>query len=309
MKYEMWLDEWFSIYIQPSSKLRTCERYFAIIEKHLKPQLGNYETNELTPLILQKYVTQLMQKGNIKTGKGLAANTVNCIITVIQNSLKIAYALGELKVYTADKIKRPRAEEKEISCFTIHEQKKIECYVLTSKKTNLFGIILCLYTGLRIGELLALEWTDIDFNKKTIKINKACFDGKDNYGNFGRITSTPKTFSSSRVIPIPNRLLPYLKETKRNCSSRYVINKGEKIISVRSYQKAFASLLRKLEIKHKGFHSLRHTFATRALECGMDIKTLSEILGHKSPTMTLSRYAHSLTEHKIDMMNKLGNLL
>ena len=78
---------------------------------------------------------------------------------------------------------------------------------------------------------------------------------------------------------------------------------------VRSYQKTFELLLKRLRIPHKGFHSLRHTFATRALECGMDVKTLSEILGHKNPTITLKRYAHSMMEHKAEMMNRLGKLL
>ena len=152
MKYGIWLDEWFRNYIQPSSKIKTCERYSEIIEKHLKVKLGEYELDELTPLVLQRYVTELMQSGNIVTGKGLAANSVNGIITVIQNSLKLAYTLGELKEYTADKIKRPKTKEKEVSCFTLPEQKKIEQAVLSSKKPKLFGIVLCLYSGLRIGE-------------------------------------------------------------------------------------------------------------------------------------------------------------
>ena len=159
MKYGIWLDEWFRNYIQPSSKIKTCERYSEIIEKHLKVKLGEYELDELTPLVLQRYVTELLRSGNIVTGKGLAANSVNGIITVIQNSLKLAYTLGELKEYTADKIKRPKTKEKEVSCFTLPEQKKIEQAVLTSKKPKLFGIVLCLYSGLRIGELLALEWS------------------------------------------------------------------------------------------------------------------------------------------------------
>lgn len=99
MKYKIWLDEWFRNYIQPSSKKKTCERYSEIIEKHLKVKLGEYELDELTPLALQRYVTELLKGGNIVTGKGLSANSVNGIITVIQNSLKLAYMLGEVKEY------------------------------------------------------------------------------------------------------------------------------------------------------------------------------------------------------------------
>ena len=124
-----------------------------------------------------------------------------------------------------------------------------------------------------------------------------------------RITDTPKTASSKRAIPIPKQLLPLLKEKKRNSLSKYVIEttKGEPD-GVTSYQRSFETLQKKLGIEKKGFHSLRHTFATRALECGMDVKTLSEILGHKNATVTLNRYAHSLQEHKQEMMNKVGKI-
>ena len=309
MKYKEWLDVWFANYIEPSSKTKTCERYSEIIEKHLKVKLGEYELEELSPIVIQKYITELMQSGNLTTGKGLAANSVNGIITVIQNSLKLAYTLGELKEYTADKIRRPKTKEKEVSCFSLAEQKKIEQAALTSKKRKFIGIVICLYSGLRIGELLALTWSDIDFTKGTLTVNKTCHDGRDENGNLCRITDLPKTTSSKRMIPLPKQLLPVLKEYKRKSISEYVVEseKGAQP-TVRSYQRTFELMQKRLHIERKGFHSLRHTFATRALECGMDVKTLAEILGHKNATVTLNRYAHSLMEHKQDMMNKLGKL-
>ena len=147
MKYKDWLDAWFANYIEPSSKKKTCERYSEIIEKHLKVKLGEYELEELSPIVIQKYITELMQSGNLTTGKGLAANSVNGIITVIQNSLKLAYTLGELKEYTTDKIRRPKTKEKEVSCFSLAEQKKIEQAALSSKKRKFIGIVICLYIG------------------------------------------------------------------------------------------------------------------------------------------------------------------
>ena len=102
---------------------------------------------------------------------------------------------------------------------------------------------------------------------------------------------------------------PSSTSAARSAASPFVVSSGGKAVSVRSYQRRFELLLKKLGIPHKGFHSLRHIFATRALECGMDVKTLSETLGHKNPTVTLNRYAHSLMEHKADMMNRLGKLL
>ncbi len=221
----------------------------------------------------------------------------------------MAYCLGFSALYTADKIKRPKMPEAKNECFTLAEQKKIEQYILEKDKTRLFGVILCLYTGLRLGELLALEWGDIDFAEAEMQVNKACHDAKDGSGRFCRITGSPKTRSSIRRIPLPRQLLPHLKALKKKSHATYVLSSGEKPIAVRSYQRSFEGLLKKLKIRHRGFHVLRHTFATRALECGMDVKTLSEILGHKNSAITLNRYAHSFTEHKKGMMNLVGKLL
>lgn len=307
MKYGIWLDEWFCNYIRPSSKRRTCERYSEIIEKRLKVKLGEYELDELTPLVLQRYITELIESGNMKTGKGLAANSVNGIITVIQNSLKLAYALGTIKEYAADKIRRPKTKEKEVTCFTLSEQKKIERAALAGKKTKWLGIVVCLYTGLRIGELLALEWKDVDFQKGMLTVSKSRHEGKDENGRYAHIVESPKTVSSRRCIPLPKQILCELRMLKWKSRSLYVISNGESSIPVRSYQRSFERLLKKLDIPHKGFHALRHTFATRALECGMDVKMLSELLGHKDPAVTLRRYVHSLMEQKKEMMNKVGN--
>lgn len=305
MKYNEWLGVWLENYIKPSVKQKTYNIYFQMIEKHINPTIGGYFLEDLTPMILQTFVTRLLNEGNLKTHKGLAVSTVNLIVTIIQSSLKTAFMLGEAKEYVADKIKRPRLTQKSVSCFSVAEQKKIEQAV--SAQDKMFGVVLSLYTGLRIGELLALTWQDIDFQRGLLSVSKTCYDGKTESG-FGQIVDEPKTQSSKRVIPIPKQLLHALKELKRINKSDYVISSGGKPITVRSYQRGFELLLARLGISHKGFHSLRHTFATRALECGMDVKTLSEILGHKNATITLNRYAHSLLEHKTDMMNKLGKL-
>lgn len=309
MKYHEWLQEWLENYIKPTAKTRTFSRYSEIIKQHIIPRLGDYELDEITPGVLQHYITELLQSGNLKTGKGLSANSVGGIINVVQNSLRTAFNLGYVKEFTADRIKRPKAQEKAVNCFTAQEQKQIEQAVLNSKKDKMFGILLCLYTGLRVGELLALKWEDIDLQKGILTVSKSCHDGKDRFGHYVRFEDTPKTSSSRRVIPLPRQLLPLIKEARKKSRSEFVVSKNANPLSVRSYQRSFDLLQRKLKIPHRGFHSLRHTFATRALECGMDVKTLSDILGHKSPTVTLNRYVHSLMEHKKEMMNRLGKLL
>lgn len=304
MKYAEWLDIWLENYIKPSVKVRTYERYALIIDKHISKDVGKREISELSALVLQNFITKLLESGNCKTGNGLSANSVNAIISVLQSSLQTAHLIGVANEYTANKIKRPKLKEKPVECFTLAEQKQIEQAVLNGKKDKLYGIILCLYSGLRIGELIALQWSDIDFTKGILTVSKSCHDGKD-----GLIIDEPKTATSRREIPLPKQLLPFLKSIKKKSDSPFVVSANGKPVSVRSYQRSFELLLKKLNIPHKGFHSLRHTFATRAIECGMDVKTLSEILGHKNPTVTLNRYAHSLMEHKADMMNRLGKLL
>ena len=162
VKYIDWLHSWLENYVRPSVKVRTYERYKLIIEQHIKDKIGGMELDELTPLVLQAFITELLQNGNRRTGKGLSANSVNAVISVLQSSLKTARLLGLMKEYTADKLKRPKLTEKPVECFTLGEQKQIEQAVLNGKKDKLYGILLCLYSGLRIGELIALQWSDID---------------------------------------------------------------------------------------------------------------------------------------------------
>lgn len=309
MKYKDWLYKWLDNYVKPAMKQKTIAGYSGIVNTHIASKLGEYEVNEISPLMLQRFVIGLLQSGNKRTGSGLAPSSVNGIITVLQDSLKAAKLLGIADKYIADKIKRPKIEERQVMCFTKREQQRIEQEILHGNRPQLYGIVLCLYTGLRIGELLALTWEDIDFVRGTIFVNKTRHDGKDKNGVYRAVVEAPKTASSKRIIPIPKQLLPFMRAWKMKSRSAFVVANGEKGISVRGYQRMFERLLHRLVIEHKGFHALRHTFATRALECGMDVKTLSEILGHKNATVTLNRYVHSLLEHKQDMMNKMGKLV
>lgn len=308
MKYSEWLNEWLENYVRLTAKSRTYTRYSEIVANHINPGLGDYEIEELSPIVLQKYITELSQSGNLRTGKPLAANSINAIITVLQGSLRVAYKLNLIKDNIGDNILRPKSREKQVSCFSADEQRQIEKAVFLSKKPYLIGVVICLYTGLRIGELLALKWEDIDFSERIIHITKSCHDGKREDGTFGKIMDTPKTSSSIRDIPVPKNLLTILKDYKKS-PSLWVISDGKREMTTRRYQRNFESLLTKLDIEHHGFHAIRHTFATRAAECGFDVKTLSEILGHKSPAITLNRYVHSMLNHKRDMMNLLGSQL
>lgn len=308
MKYKEWLYEWLNNYIKFNVKMRTFIRYKEIVKNHICPELGDLNVNEISTFKLQKFISRLLLSGNLVTGNGLSSSAVNSIITVIQNSLSTALSVGIINVNPAIKLKRPKMTEKRVECFSIAEQKKIERGVLIDKCENMFGIIICLYTGLRLGELLSLEWQDIDLKNGILFVTKTCYYCKNVDGKYSRIVDVPKTLSSKRMIPIPKQIVSLLKDKKKNSKSNLVIVNSNKPMLVRTYQRNYSKLLKKLNIEYRCFHSLRHTFATRALECGMDVKTLSEILGHKNSQITLNRYVHSFMEHKKAMMNKIGKL-
>lgn len=300
MLYKNWLEEWLENTVKPTVKYRTYEKYGRIIKNQIDPDLGEADLAALSAAALQAFTADISLK--------YSSNTVNGIVAVIRGSLERACQMGLIDRQFADSIKRPRTVEKRVECFSVDEQKKIESYVLKSNKDKLFGIVLCLYTGLRIGELLALRWSDIDLENGVVTVSRSCCDTWAN-GKYVKLFDTPKTPDSCRVIPLPKQLMRPLNAIKKRSGSEMTISAdGDGQISIRSYQRSFELLLKRINVEHKGFHALRHTFATRAIECGMDVKTLSEILGHKNSTITLNRYTHSLTEHKIAMMNKLGKL-
>ncbi len=302
MKLKEWLNEWLDKQVRITSKERTYKKYRGQAEKYIIPILGDYDLGSLT----QK---EMYEFSSVVKAKGLSSSTINCIITILKSAWKAAMIMGFVSKPIANVIIRPPVMWKKTECFTNAEQQKIEKYIFGCNDPKLFGILLSLYTGLRIGELLALTWEDIDLKKGTMSINKSCHDCWVN-GNYFKIIDETKTTSSERIIPLPRQILYYMRELKRKTKSKFVVV-GKSIYGaqIRSYQRTFEHMLIKLNIKKKCFHSLRHTFATRALEVGMDVKTLSEILGHKNPMITLRRYAHSLMEHKAEMMNRVGQIL
>lgn len=303
MNYKTWLEEWLNEYVRPSRKQRTFETYQMIAKVHLVSQLREKDIEALTPYVLQRFVAELLRCGNCVTGRGLSAATVNLVITTLQSSLKCAYAAVIVRRYTADAICRPKIEQGQVGCFSRSEQAILECAVMRMREEKFRGIVLCLYTGLRLGELLALEWKDIDFDHACIFVKHSCHDGKDAEGRFTWLVDSPKSSASRRIVPLPNIIVGMLRNMSKVCG--FVISNRGKPIPVRSYQRSYALLLRKAGLAHRGFHALRHTFATRAVECGMDGKALAEILGHSAPTITFARYVHPFAEYKADMMERL----
>lgn len=309
MKLNDWFNIWLNKYVKMSTKLRTYNIYKETFDKHINPILGNYTLEELTPEILQGFIFEKKEKGNLITGGPLANNTVIGIANLLKQSLKEAEMLGVSSSGKTPYLKLPAPSGKEVTAFEKFEQEKLEKFCLNSKKKNYIGIVICLYTGIRLGELLSLTWDDVDFNTNYLYINKTLYTAKQD-NKYATIVDTPKTKNSKRVIPLPKQLVIILKKIQKASKSDYIITTSNNgLVGTRSYQRTFETIQRKLKIPYKNFHSLRHTFATRAIEMGMDVKTLSEILGHKNPVVTLTRYTHSMMSYKTDMMNKMGKML
>ena len=296
MIYSEWAGIWYRNYVQPYKKISTTQKYRDVLKKHVIPILGYVPVKALNGEIIQRFVCKLNET--------YSSGTVNTVIAVLLKSLNDARINGVISAGDMPAFHRPQKVLRRVECFNSKEQRSIEKYILESKKKRLFGIIICFYTGLRIGELLALEWSDVDLENGRLNVNKSCHYGRDINGVYKRIVEAPKTESSDRVVPIPRELTKYFKMMDTGDCLNVVSHNG-KPVPTRTYQAAFTSILKKLGIENRCFHSIRHTFATRALESGMDVRTLSELMGHKNPSVTLSRYAHSLIEHKTLMMEKL----
>ena len=302
MKLKELLELWLERYMKHTIKIRTYNRYKSICELHLIKDLGDYELDELKPNVLQDFLLK-------KIDDHYSTNTIKGIVSVLKQALRLAITLEFVDKEYCSNLKMPSSEEKEISVFTKKEQQVIESFCLNHKKRNYIGIVICLYTGIRLGELLALTWDDIDFNSNLLTINKTSYSAKVD-GKTQIIVDKPKTKKSNRVIPLPNQLVKLLKIIKKESNSKYVITtRNSGIVGNRSYQRTFKFILKKVNVPYRNFHSLRHTFATNAIELGMDVKTLAEILGHTNAMITLNRYSHSLLNYKIEMMNKLGKNL
>lgn len=309
MKFNELIDLWMNEKQIYALKHRTYLRYEEIIKTQIKPDIGNIELNALTVQQIQNFQKQKFENGNRKTGRPLASNTVKNIMSIVRNAMIYGREEKKLAIINPDELTPPAFEEKPVKVFDRKEQERIVDTVLQGKP-NHFGIVLCLYTGLRLGELLALKWEDIDFDACTISVDKTSCFIKDDDGQYKCHITKPKTQSSIRIIPLPKAVMQELKHIKRKSKSELVIStRSGGHVSNRSYQTTYARILKNAGVKYRNFHVLRHTFATRALECGTDIKTVSEVLGHKSPVITMNRYVHSMLDTKRKMMETLAKEL
>lgn len=301
--------EWLEKFQKEHIKARTYNRYQGLIEMHIVPALGDRDISSLSRKEIQNFLINQKKDGNMRSKETLSATSTNMMLSLLNLAFEYACDMEYIKENPCIRIRRARADTKKVEAFSTDEQRAVEAEIAKSGDRRLHGIILCLYTGLRLGELIALTWSDIDFKLGTLKVTKTAYRAQNEYGIWNLCIDTPKTESSERLIPLPKYITDMLSQDRNVAKTPYIVeNKKAERMSIRSYQYLFERLTEKAGVRKLNFHALRHTFATRALECGMDIKTLSELMGHKNASITLNRYAHSMMDTKIAAMNKLEKL-
>ena len=283
---ELWLNSKTNIKVQ--SKLN----YEYLISKYIKDNIGKIKVVEISKEDIKNFYMLIRNKIAISTQKKL--------IYIIKSSLIYAYNNKFCDYIDLSEIKF-KPTNKTIFILSKEEQNVLELKLREKINIRKVCLLLCLYTGIRIGEVCGLKWEDIDFSNKSLIIRKTIIriKNKDTNKNVKTILieSTPKSETSKRIIPIPNFIIEILNKFKQN-DNYFLLSNSEKLYDPRYLEAFYVRILKKCHIKNNKFHTLRHTFATRSIESKMDIKTLSEILGHASVEITLKLYVHPTYEMK-----------
>lgn len=305
--YSNLLDDWLS-----SSKLRTKEstyaRYSHLVRTHIKPHLGKYAIAQLNTRTVELFVAQQLENGRLDQKGGLAVKTVTDILTIIKSSLEYARYNGIEVPCNLSKLVIKK-QGKEMRVLTPHEQKKLVNVLMHDMDSSKFGVLLSLYTGIRIGELCALRWEDICLPQSELNIKKTMqriqTTESDALSKTKIIITEPKSKSSVRNIPLPIFLTEIAGRFFSDPQAFILSGDANRYVEPRTMQNRFKTYAAESGIHRVTFHVLRHTFATRCVEVGFEIKSLSEIRGHANVNITLNRYVHSSFELKQSNMNKL----
>lgn len=294
-------DEWLLL---KRSKIKgsTYVKYHTIIENHIKPKLGTFPAASLTSIIAEQFGYELMHT------KKLSAKTVKDILTVLHSVL--VYTEKQNPILKRVEIVYPKAEKKEMRVLTREEQERFITYLLNDTDCCKFGTLFTLLTGLRIGEVCALRWGDISLKEGIVYVKQSMqriksLDGTKN-AKTQIVISEPKSLSSVRAIPLSPFALEMCRKFSGNENAYILTGKVEWFIEPRVMQYKMERYAEECGLPGVHFHTLRHSFATRCVEVGFEIKSLSEVLGHSSPQITLERYVHSSLELKRENMLKLA---
>lgn len=289
-------EEWLK-YKKNTVKKSTYYNYSYSVEKYLYPKFADQD------------ITQIKDYNDFieKLTDTLAPKTVRDIITKLKEIINFYEEEHNTKL-NIKKMSLPKMNKKEIQILSNKEKQKLEKYCIEQNSLKSLGILICLNTGLRIGEVCALRWENIDFESKKIHIEKTIeriYSKEENKTIV--IIDTPKSITSVRTIPINSKLYNILKQIREKSKKTDFVLAGssEHYVEPRNYQYHFKEILKRSKVKKYKFHTLRHTFATNCIEAGMDIKSLSEILGHADVSITLNIYVHSSDKAKRKYLEKI----
>lgn len=324
----MWLREWLVTYALPTVKQSTYISYEGYVRIHLEPELGHIKLTSLTTEEIQRFFNKKYR--GYQGAKGLSPKTLKNMYNMFNSTLEQAVINNRLIRNPLRGVKLPSATKKEIDILSAEDQKLLQKAATQSEELPAFGVILTLSTGVRLGELLGFQWGDINMKKHTIRVKRTVgrLQKVDEDGNLmskgsGKATTelvvrSPKSTTSQREIPLFdelwNELMTY-RDKQREMLDAFGVTFTDtthifcmptgRVYDPRTYEDLFKRTLRAAALPSINFHALRHTFATRALEAGMDVKVLSSILGHAQASTTLNLYAHALPDHKRDSMEKM----
>lgn len=323
---EMWLVQWLKNYAEITVRPSTYISYEGYVYNHINPVLGDIPVQQITPVIIQNFYNQKFESGRADGNGGLSAKTIRNIHNMLHQSLDQAKINSIILSNPTDGTVIPKQEKKEMRVLSVQEQTAL-INVLHLHRLG-FAIMFDLATGLRIGELCALKWSDINFTRRTVKISrtlqrikKSMAQQINGENSTAIIEGNVKTNSGFREIPLPDKIFDKLLEHQQNqimemnYYGQLYQNHGYiftmplgNCVEPHTMRDAFDYLLNAAGIEHANFHALRHTFATRAIESGVNIKTLSDILGHSQVQVTMDLYCHSSLDLMRDSMNKvMGN--
>ena len=284
-------------------KKSTYAAYSLLIQSHLLQDFG--ELNDIDEEVVQAFV-------NRKLASGLSQKTVRDILVVLKMILRYGSKHGLLELHPIDIVFPTERERQDIEVLTITNQRQLMTYVKENFTFLNLGIFICLNAGLRIGEVCALQWDDIDVASGVIHVSKTIqriylVDGQEKYTEL--IIDKPKTKNSIRDIPMTRDLLALVRPLKKIVRGDfYVITNAATPTEPRTYRSYFNKIQKELGLPKMRFHGLRHSFATRCIESKCDYKTVSVLLGHSNISTTLNLYVHPNMEQKrkcIDMMGKM----
>lgn len=307
------MDDWL-LYTQKHVKESTYAKYCQLNRVHISPCLGTRYLISLTSDDLEIYMSEKLRCGK-KNGKGgLAPKTVMDILALIRQALRF----GADRNYPCPpnlEIHYPRQTVPQIQILSAEEQRTLEKELFQNKTPVCLGILLSLYTGLRIGEVCALRWEDFQLEKSIVRVQKTLMriqavgsaSGDGERQRTKLLVDSPKSIHSIRTIPLPSFLNAHLKSFQKP-DGCYLLTGNESCMEPRNYYRKYRRLMESWGLSSFNYHALRHTFATRCVEKGFDVKTLSEILGHADVSITMRRYVHPTLDMKKEQMERLGCL-